>query len=110
MTDLTTVAGDPSAAPVTVDLDGWRQHAACDGLDPDLFFPSRGDTFGVREAKAVCALCFVREACLEYALDNGEAWGIWGGKSERERRRMRTSRRADRRAAELATADRRVSS
>lgn len=70
----------------------WTDAAACLGLDPDLFFPERGED--VAPAKAVCAGCPVREDCLDYALDNGERHGIWGGLSERERRRIRRDRRA----------------
>ena len=52
----------------------------------DGFFPEKGGS--TRQAKAVCLMCPVREVCLEYALDNEERHGIWGGVSERERRRM----------------------
>lgn len=69
----------------------WQQDAACLGVDPDLFFPERGAS--TREAKEVCAGCQVRAGCLEYALANGEKFGIWGGLSERERRRIRRARR-----------------
>mgnify|MGYP000160797370 CR=1 FL=1 len=60
------------------------------GVDPDLFFPERGAS--TREAKEVCRGCIVRLECLEYALTNGEKFGIWGGLSERERRRLRRQR------------------
>ena len=69
----------------------WQQHGACRGLDPNLFFPERGES--VKEAKAVCARCPVRAECLQYALDNYKNVGIWGGLSERERRRLRRQRR-----------------
>ena len=69
----------------------WMGQANCSGVDPDLFFPERGVT--TREAKAVCRACVVREPCLEYALENGEKFGIWGGTSERERRRIRKMRK-----------------
>ncbi|MGH9302755.1 MAG: WhiB family transcriptional regulator, partial [Acidimicrobiales bacterium] len=68
----------------------WQRQANCMGVDPDLFFPERGAS--TREAKGVCRGCVVREDCLEYALANGEKFGIWGGMSERERRRVRRSR------------------
>ena len=68
---------------------------ACRGVDDDLFFPERGDS--TEEAKAVCAGCFLTEQCLEYALENGEKFGIWGGMSERERRRIRRARAIARR-------------
>lgn len=68
----------------------WQDQANCLGVDPDLFFPERGAS--TREAKEVCQGCIVRLDCLEYALTNGEKFGIWGGLSERERRRLRRQR------------------
>ena len=68
----------------------WQSRANCMGVDPELFFPERGTS--TREAKEVCRGCVVREDCLEYALANGEKFGIWGGMSERERRRVRRMR------------------
>ena len=68
----------------------WQDQANCLGVDPDLFFPERGAS--TREAKEVCRGCVVRNDCLEYALDNGEKFGICGGLSERERRRLRRQR------------------
>jgi WhiB family redox-sensing transcriptional regulator len=73
----------------------WQDYANCLGVDPDLFFPERGAS--TREAKAVCKGCVVRLDCLEYALANGEKFGIWGGLSERERRRLRRQRALARR-------------
>ena len=80
------------------DSDGrsWQDEANCLGVDPDLFFPERGAS--TREAKEVCRGCVVRLDCLEYALVNGEKFGIWGGMSERERRRLRRQRALARRA------------
>ncbi len=73
----------------------WQEHANCLGVDPDLFFPERGAS--TREAKSVCRGCDVRLECLEYALGHGEKFGIWGGLSERERRRVRRERAIARR-------------
>lgn len=70
--------------------DDWQERSECRGIDPDLFFPTKGES--TRPAKAVCAWCPVREACLDYALVNSEKYGIWGGRSERERRRARRVR------------------
>lgn len=70
--------------------EGWQLFANCLGVDPDLFFPERGAS--TKEAKSVCQGCVVREDCLEYALAHGEKFGIWGGLSERERRRIRRQR------------------
>jgi WhiB family redox-sensing transcriptional regulator len=72
----------------------WQELANCLGVDPDLFFPERGAS--TREAKEVCRGCVVREDCLEFALANGEKFGIWGGMSERERRRIRRQRALER--------------
>ena len=74
----------------------WMVHAACTGADPDLFFGEAGSPS--KEAKEVCRGCEVRIDCLEYALQNGEKFGIWGGMSERERRRIRRQRALDRQA------------
>ena len=68
----------------------WQENANCLGVDPDLFFPERGAS--TREAKEVCRGCIVRAQCPEYALVNSEKFGIWGGMSERERRRIRRQR------------------
>ena len=80
----------------------WQRQANCMGVDPDLFFPERGAS--TREAKEVCRGCVVREDCLEYALANGEKFGIWGGLSERERRKIRRRRALERRAGGVVAA------
>jgi WhiB family redox-sensing transcriptional regulator len=66
---------------------GWQERALCAQTDPEAFFPEKGGS--TREAKAVCLTCEVREACLEYALRHDERFGIWGGLSERERRKLK---------------------
>ncbi|MDN3905301.1 WhiB family transcriptional regulator [Arthrobacter zhangbolii] len=66
---------------------GWQADALCAQTDPEAFFPEKGGS--TRDAKKVCAACNVRSQCLEYALANDERFGIWGGLSERERRRLR---------------------
>ncbi|HVA61312.1 MAG TPA: WhiB family transcriptional regulator [Mycobacteriales bacterium] len=65
----------------------WRGDALCAETDPEAFFPEKGGS--TREAKRVCVGCEVRGACLEYALAHDERFGIWGGLSERERRRLK---------------------
>lgn len=65
----------------------WQADALCAQTDPEAFFPEKGGS--TRDAKRVCSECPVREACLEYAMENDERFGIWGGLSERERRRLR---------------------
>jgi WhiB family transcriptional regulator, redox-sensing transcriptional regulator len=69
----------------------WRQHAACRGIAPDVFYPVSDDE--AEPAKAVCDQCSVRQACLEYALTAREKEGVWGGATERERRRIIRQRR-----------------
>jgi WhiB family transcriptional regulator, redox-sensing transcriptional regulator len=66
---------------------GWQDRALCAQTDPEAFFPEKGGS--TREAKRVCRSCDVRGECLEYALENDERFGIWGGLSERERRRVK---------------------
>lgn len=66
---------------------GWQAQALCAQTDPEAFFPEKGGS--TREAKRVCLDCEVRNECLEFALANDERFGIWGGLSERERRRLR---------------------
>lgn len=65
----------------------WQADALCAQTDPEAFFPEKGGS--TRDAKRVCSECPVREACLDYAMENDERFGIWGGLSERERRRLR---------------------
>ncbi len=77
--------------------ESWQARGNCVGVDPDLFFPERGES--VAEAKAVCATCVVRAECLAFALEHNERFGIWGGLSARERRAIRRARRQARQAA-----------
>lgn len=65
----------------------WYERALCPQTDPDAFFPEKGGS--TREAKRICLGCPVRDQCLKWALDNDERFGIWGGLSERERRRLK---------------------
>ena len=69
----------------------WRHHAACRGLDPEIFYPVSDED--AEEAKFVCGQCPVRQLCLEHALSNRERDGVWGGMTERERRRIVRQRR-----------------
>jgi WhiB family redox-sensing transcriptional regulator len=71
----------------------WHSLAACTGLDPDIFYPPSEDDLDAAPAKLVCAECAVREPCLEFALAVREKDGVWGGATERERRRMIRQRR-----------------
>jgi WhiB family redox-sensing transcriptional regulator len=65
----------------------WKDRALCAETDPEAFFPEKGGS--TREAKRVCSSCEVRAECLDFALGNDERFGIWGGLSERERRRLK---------------------
>ncbi|HIW99045.1 MAG TPA: WhiB family transcriptional regulator [Candidatus Nesterenkonia stercoripullorum] len=81
--------GLPSLVPVE-EIEGelaWQVDALCAQTDPEAFFPEKGGS--TRDAKKVCAACTVRSECLDYALGNDERFGIWGGLSERERRKLR---------------------
>ena len=66
---------------------GWQERALCAQTDPEAFFPEKGGS--TREAKRICQGCEVRAECLEYALGHDERFGIWGGLSERERRKLK---------------------
>jgi WhiB family redox-sensing transcriptional regulator len=69
----------------------WRALAACKDADPNVFFPADGP--GVEIARAICAECLVRLDCLDYALSSHQDHGVWGGTSERERKRIIKNRR-----------------
>ena len=75
----------------------WMAEGKCRDLPPSVFFPSDG--LGVQAAQRICADCPVSDACLEYALANRIDHGVWGGRSERERRRILRSRRSARLSA-----------
>lgn len=61
----------------------WRDAANCATVDPTIFFPEKGG--GLHDPKKVCRNCRVRRQCLEYALENDERYGIWGGLTAKER-------------------------
>ncbi|QEO13514.1 WhiB family transcriptional regulator [Agromyces intestinalis] len=81
--------GVPGVRPAVDDDDplAWQSDALCAQTDPEAFFPEKGGS--TRDAKRICTGCEVRAQCLEYALSNDERFGIWGGLSERERRKLR---------------------
>lgn len=66
----------------------WVERAVCRSVDPDLWYPDKGDSVGSRAAKAICRSCPVRAACLAYALDHKEQYGVWGGMSATQRRTL----------------------
>lgn len=83
-TDLFETFGDGTGDEGVL---GWQDRALCAQTDPEAFFPEKGGS--TREAKRVCASCDVRGECLDYALAHDERFGIWGGLSERERRKLK---------------------
>lgn len=88
--DSVTIVDAELVDEVTGDLPeelAWQERALCAQTDPEAFFPEKGGS--TREAKRVCMSCDVRAECLTYALANDERFGIWGGLSERERRRVK---------------------
>ncbi|MEV7341274.1 WhiB family transcriptional regulator [Streptomyces sp. NPDC093544] len=78
---------DPDTSP---DI-GWQDQALCAQTGAEFFFPEPGSS--VREAKRICGMCAMRSACLEYALNNDERFGVWGGLSEKERLSLRRNDR-----------------
>jgi len=87
--------GVPGVRSTATDEDealAWQTDALCAQTDPEAFFPEKGGS--TRDAKRICTSCEVKSDCLEYALQNDERFGIWGGLSERERRRLRRARTA----------------
>lgn len=72
----------PSDADVS-----WQHKALCAQTDPEAFFPEKGGS--TREAKMICSRCEVRQQCLDWAVEHDERFGIWGGMSERERRKYK---------------------
>lgn len=68
----------------------WMELAECRGVDTELFYPQRGESSG--PALMVCSACPVRAECLNHALATGEKHGIWGGRTERGRRKVRRAR------------------
>jgi WhiB family redox-sensing transcriptional regulator len=74
-----------------LDIPEWVIYGSCGQADPEIFFPERG--WNGREAKKVCAGCFVKDECLAWALEIKPDFGVWGGKSTPERQRMLRERR-----------------
>ncbi len=71
----------------------WMAKGNCADRDPKIFFPSDG--IGVARAKSICSTCPVQAACLEHALTHRIDHGVWGGCSERQRRKIRKQRKID---------------
>jgi WhiB family transcriptional regulator, redox-sensing transcriptional regulator len=78
--DIKTLPQNPSPPDI------WQDQAACFGIDPDTFFPTSEDEAG--PALAFCTACGIKQTCLAWALRNGERYGVWGGLTEQQRRRL----------------------
>ena len=85
----------------------WVDNALCAQTDPEAFFPEKGGS--TRASKAVCAQCFVQAECLDYAITRDERFGVWGGFSERERRKLTGTTAHDQRAGHPSTPERTAS-
>ena len=85
-----TKAVTPVSSTLTIS-GAWRLHARCRGVDPLIFHPV--NDVDAAQAKAICALCPVQEACLDHAVTDREKDGVWGGLTARERRRLIRQRR-----------------
>lgn len=72
--------------------EGWMVQAACKDKDPDLFFPGEHEQRLTKAAREVCELCPVSVDCLEYAVKNNIKYGMWGGATEKQRRKVRRER------------------
>ena len=76
--------------PVLPSVGAWSAHGSCASFDPELFFPEPGaDTSA---ARAICRTCPVRRMCLDHAIETRQKFGIWGGMTENQRRRLRRDR------------------
>lgn len=75
---------DPIEPPEAL---AWQEFARCAEVDPEIFFPVQGAP--TRPAKEICRVCPVRRECLQDALDQDVQWGVWGGKSALERRKLK---------------------
>ena len=84
----------PDAAPDTIDTHRWQDDAACREVGWGAFFVEHPTLpVSYAKARAICARCPVRVECLEFALETNSEYGIWGGVTETERKRMRRERR-----------------
>lgn len=76
----------PSLQPSTAEP--WMDDALCAQADADMFFPE-GQGASAAEAKRLCALCPVQDECLSFALEHRLYYGVWGGLTDKQRRRLR---------------------
>lgn len=90
---MTAVLQRKGRAEEVSSLAQWRAKGSCRGSDPGIFYPPPEDDAEAAEAKVICGTCPVRQPCLEFALTTREKHGVWGGLTERERRRVLRQRR-----------------
>lgn len=74
-----------NAARMVPDIPEWYADAICPQVDLDGFYPETGNSRSAREACRVCDSCPVKQKCLDYAMENYERWGVWGGTTAHER-------------------------
>lgn len=92
--------GSVTALVESLQLPEFMRYGDCSQTDPEVFFPEKGGS--TAPAKRICGGCSVRAECLEFALARDERFGVWGGTSERERRRITAQRRQAQAAEEVA--------
>jgi len=85
--DRTRVTSLSNVLGISIHEGDWQERALCSQTDPEAFFPEKGSS--TREAKRTCTRCEVRDECLEYAVSRNEKFGIWGGLTERQRRKLK---------------------
>lgn len=78
-----------SQSPYVIDDLSWREEALCAQVDPEIFFPEKGQP--TRDAKKICDTCGVREQCLQWAMATNQRHGVWGGLTARERSNLARS-------------------
>lgn len=76
-----TESPDRSTPPVLE-----REDRACAGIDPEVFYPDRGDSKTAKQARELCGRCPVRQPCLDWAVETRQRWGVWGGTTPEERK------------------------
>jgi WhiB family redox-sensing transcriptional regulator len=69
----------------------WTRKALCAEVDPEIFFPDKGER--TAHVKQICKACIVKVECLEYSIQNNERFGVWGGLTEHDRRKVRARKK-----------------
>lgn len=71
-----------------IEEEAWMADGVCRSVGGELWFPEKGDHYSASKARAICQDCPSKQPCLEYAMSRNERFGIWGGASERDRRKL----------------------